>query len=207
LIAPDESQRGVLEHLRNDAGKQAEVLRAACPRDIPSDPVAQLKMSKSTAEAVLAAVNTVSPLVEEFYTTFSDEQKARLMAFGMRANVTNDARPVHRPAHRILKQDALDKSGLCLRWERAFRDLPKQHIPREFRLSDAQHRFLSVMIDSTTHAADELANSCPADESFTPVGRLQTLRYQLEAIGQAIKTVQPALGQFFEAFNDARQQH
>jgi hypothetical protein len=169
--------------------------------------VAQLEVSKSTAEAVLVAVNAVFPLVEEFYTTVSDEQKARIIAFGMRANVNNGARPVNRPARRILRQDALDKSGLCLWWERAFRDLPKQHIRHELRLSDAQHRFLSVMIDSTTHAADELANSCPADESFTPVGRLQTLRYQLEAIGQAIKTVQPALGRYFETVNDARQQH
>ena len=59
---------------------------------------------------------------------------------------------------------------------------------------------------ATDQAADELAKSCPADVSLTPVGRLQTLRKQLEAIGQAIKTVQPVLGRFYETFNDVRQQ-
>jgi protein tyrosine phosphatase (PTP) superfamily phosphohydrolase (DUF442 family) len=207
-ITPDDSQRGVLEHLRSDAGKQAEVLGAACPRDIPSDPVAQLDVSKSTAEVVLATVNTVAPLVEEFYTTLSDEQKARLIALSMRANdVNNDARPVRRSDRRRLRlQGALAKSGLCQRWERAFLDLPTQRVGREIRLSDAERGVLSVIADSTNQAADELAKSCPADVSFTPVGHLQTLRKQLEAVGQAIQTVRPVLGHFYESLNDERQQ-
>jgi predicted ABC-class ATPase len=197
----------MLEHLRSDAAKQAEVLRAACPRDILSDPVAQLDVSRSTAEAVLAAVNTVAPLVEEFYTTLSDEQKARLIAFGMRANdVNNDTRPVHRSARRLLRQGALEKSGLCQLWERAFRDLPKRGIGRELRLSDSQHSVLSVMTDSTNQAADELTKSCPADVLLTPVGRLRTLRKQLEAIGQAIETARPAIGHFYEIVNEGRWQ-
>lgn len=147
LIAPDESQRGVLEHLRSDAEKQAQVLSAACPHDIPSDPVAQLDVSKSTAEAVLAAVSTITPLVEEFYTKLSDEQKARLIAFGVRTNDVNNARPVRRSARRLFRQDALDKLGLCQWWERAFRDLPKQPLGRELRSSDEQHSFLSVVTD------------------------------------------------------------
>ena len=77
-ITPDDSQRGKLEHLRVDAGKQEEVLRAACPRDIPADPLAQLDVSKSSAEAVLAAVNTVAPLVEDFYATLRTNRRPAL---------------------------------------------------------------------------------------------------------------------------------
>jgi hypothetical protein len=203
-IAPDDSQRGKLEHLRGDAGKQAEALRAACPRDVPADPLAQLDVSKSTAEAVLATVNTVAPLVEEFYATLSDEQKARLVALSMRPNGANDdARPVRRSDRRFFRlRDPPAKSGLCQQWERGFRDLPRQRIGREIRLSDA----LSDVTASTNQAADDFAKSCPADVSLTPVGHLQTLRRQLEAVGQAIQVVRAALRHFHETLGDERKQ-
>jgi hypothetical protein len=207
-IAPDDSQRGKLEHLRGDAGKQAEILRAACPRDIPADPLAQLDISKSIAEAVLATVNTVAPLVGDFYATLSDEQKARLVSLSMRANDVNiDARPMRRSDRRFFRlRDPPAKSGLCQQWERAFLDLPRQRIGRQIRLSDAQRDVLSGVTGSTNQAADDLAKSCPADVSLTPVGHLQTLRKQLEAVSQAIKTVRPALGRFYETLNDERKQ-
>lgn len=199
-ITPDDSQRGKLEHLRGDAGKQGEVLRAACPSDIPADPLAQLDVSKSTAEAVLATVNTVAPLVEEFYATLSDEQKARLVALSQHANDVNRvARPGRPRDRRFLRlPEAPAKSGLCQQWERAVLDLPRQRIGREIHLSDAQREMLSGVTESTNRAADDLVKSCPTDVSFTPVGHLQTLRKQLEAVGQAIETIRQAFGRFYE---------
>ena len=130
------------------------------------------------------------------------------MALSMRANnVNNDARPVRHSDRRFLRlQDPLAKSGLCQQWERAFLDLPRQRMGREIRLSDALRDALSGVTDSTNQAADDLAKSCPADVSLTPVGHRQTLRKQLEAVGQAIQTVQPALGHFYETLNDERKQ-
>jgi hypothetical protein len=130
---------GALEHLRSDAGKQAEVLRAACPRDIPSDPVAQLDVSKSAAEAVLAAVNTVA-LLSKCFTQHSQTNRRRallLCACAPTASIMMLGRCVDRVAV-FSDCGASAKSGLCQRWERAFLDLPTQRIGREIRLIDAQ---------------------------------------------------------------------
>jgi hypothetical protein len=78
IIAPDEGQRGPLEQLRGNAGQQAEILRTACPNDIPADPLARIDVSNSAVDAMLAAVNAVLPSIEGFYATLEDEQKARL---------------------------------------------------------------------------------------------------------------------------------
>jgi hypothetical protein len=207
LIAPDESQRGALEQLRADAGKQAEILRTACPREIPADPVARMDVSKNAVEATLVAVSAVQPSVEGFYATLGDEQKARLVTSSARAsNANEDARRTHRSDRRGRRPEAApdqsQSAGMCEQWEHALLDWPRRRIDRDIRLNDAQRTALYDLIESSNQAADALAKSCPADRSLTPVGHLQTMRRQLETIGQVIQTVRPALGHFYETLND-----
>jgi hypothetical protein len=206
-IAPDESQRGILEQVRGDAAKQAEILRAACPRDMPADPVARVDVSATAADAMLAAVNAVEPSVQGFYAQLGDEQKARLVALRAQAGNANDStRRVRRWDRRAREPEAApDRSGfagVCDQWGRALLDWPRRRIDRGFRLNDAQQAALHDLIDSSNHAADALAKSCPADRSLTPVGHLQTMREQLASVGQAIQAVRPALGHFYETLDD-----
>jgi hypothetical protein len=207
-IAPDETQRGVLEQLRGNAGQQAEILRAACPRDVPADPVARVDVSSGAVDAMLAAVNAVLPSIESFYATLGDEQKARLVALNAHASsVSKDAQRVRRSDHRARRaEDTPDQSGMCQQWERVLLDWPRRHIDRDIRLSDAQRAVLSDLIDSSNHAADIVAKSCPTDTSLTPVGHMQARRKQLETIGQAIQTFQQALGHFYETLDDQQKQ-
>jgi hypothetical protein len=79
---------------------------------------------------------------------------------------------------------------------------PPTNAGRPFRLSDAQRAAFSDLVDSSNQAADVIAKSCPADMSLTPV----TMRKQLETVGQAIQTVQSALGHFYETLNDEQKQ-
>jgi len=206
-IAPDENQRGILEQLRGDAGKQAESLRAACPREIPADPVARVDVSTNAVDAMLAAVNAVDPSLEGFYAKLGDEQKARLVALSARAgDVNEDARRVRRSDHRARKPEGTpDRSGfagVCKQWERALLNWPRRRIDRSFRLSDRQEAVFHDLIDSSNHAAEALAKSCPADRSLTPVGHLHTMRAQLETVGQAIRAIRPALEHFYETLDD-----
>jgi hypothetical protein len=207
-IAPDESQSGALEQLRGNAGQQAEILGAACPRDIPADPVARVDVSNSAVDAMLAAVNAVRPSIEGFYATLGDEQKARLVTLSAHASsVDRDAQRVHRSDRRARRAEgSSDRSGICEQWERALLDWARRRIDRDIRLSEAQRAAFSDLIDSSNQAADVIAKSCPADVTLTPVGHMQTRRKQLEAIGQAIQTVRPALGRFYETLDDQQKQ-
>lgn len=207
-IAPDESQSGALEQLRGNARQQAEILRAACPRDIPADPVARVDISNSAVDAMLAAVNAVLPSIEGFYATLGDEQKARLVTLSARAgSIDRDAQRVHRSDRRARRAEGSpDRSGMCAQWERALLDWPRRRLDRDIRLSEAQRAALSDLIDSSDQAADVIAKSCPTDISLTPVGHMQTRRKQLEAIGQAIQTVRQALGHFYETLDDQQKQ-
>jgi hypothetical protein len=204
LIAPDENQSGVLEQLRGNAGKQAEILRAACPRDIPADPVAQVNVSNNVVDGMLAAITAVLPSIESFYATLGDEQKARLVAESARvSNVNEDQlRARHSVRHPRRTEGTSDQSGMCEQWGRALLDWPRRRIDRDIRLSDVQRTALSELISSSNQAADILGKSCPADISLTPVGHLQAMRQQLETVGRTIQAVRPALGNFYETLND-----
>jgi len=206
LIAPDESQRSAFEQLRSSAGKQAEVLRAACPRDIPVDAVARIDVSMSAVDALLAAMDAVDPSLESFYAALGDEQKARLIALNVRAG-NEDARRSRGSDRRARgPQGTAVQSGfaaMCEQWGRALLDWPRRQSERDLRLSDTQRVAFRDLIDSSNQAADALAKSCPAaDKSLTPVGRLRMMRKRLETVGQAIQAVRPALGQFYETLNE-----
>jgi hypothetical protein len=200
-----------LEQLRGNAGQQAEILRTACARDIPADPAARVEVSNSAVDAMLAAVNAVLPSIESFYATLGDEQKARLVASSARANnVSEDALRAHRSHRHARRQEsapeqqesAPGQSGICEQWGRALLDWPRRRIDRDVRLGDAQRTALADLISSSNQAADALAKSCPADVSLTPVGHMQTMRRQLETLGEAIRAVRPPLGHFYETLSD-----
>ena len=115
-IAPDENQSKVLEQLRGTAGQQAEILRAACSRDIPADPVAQVNLSNDVVDTMLAAVTAVLPLIEGFYATLGDEQKARLVAVSAHASNVNEPRARHSVRHARRTEGTPDQSGMCEQW-------------------------------------------------------------------------------------------
>jgi hypothetical protein len=153
---------------------------------------------------MLAAVTAVLPSIEGFYTTLGNEQKARLVAVSAHASNVNEDPPRarHSVRHARRTEGTLDQSGMCEQWGRALLDWPRRRIDRDIRLSDAQRTALSDLINSSNQAADILGKSCPAEISLTPVGHLQAMRQQLETVGQAIQTVRPALGTFYETLND-----
>jgi hypothetical protein len=112
-------------------------LRATCPRDIPADSVAQVDVSSSAVDAMLAAVNAVLPSIEGFYATLGDEQKARIVAVSARAtNVNEDARRARRSVcHARRTEGTPDQSGMCERWGSALLDWPRRRIDRDIRLT------------------------------------------------------------------------
>ena len=57
------------------------------------------------------------------------------------------------------------------------------------------------------HAADLLADSCPAEVAATPIGRIGELLKKLEAVRQSAITIRPALGRFYRVLDAGQKSH
>ncbi len=84
LVRPTDAQRPKLDELKAASTKAAEVIAAACPREIPQGPVGRLEMMEKRLAAMLEAVKIVRPKFEAFYSSLTKEQQARLDTAGPR---------------------------------------------------------------------------------------------------------------------------
>ena len=80
VVEPTDAQRPALEELRAASAKAIDMLKAGCPKDLPSIPTGRLSAMEGRLQVMLAAVQTVRPALERFYQSLSDEQKARFNA-------------------------------------------------------------------------------------------------------------------------------
>jgi len=81
-VRPTEAQGAALDKLDAAMQKAVEALNTACPNAIPQTPVGRLDVMQKRVEAMIDAANIVRPALEEFYTSLTDEQKAKLNRLG-----------------------------------------------------------------------------------------------------------------------------
>ena len=82
IVRPTETQGAALDKLDEAMQKAVEALNTACPNAIPQTPVGRLDVMQKRLEAMIDAANIVRPALEEFYTSLTDEQKAKLNRLG-----------------------------------------------------------------------------------------------------------------------------
>jgi hypothetical protein len=81
-IRPTPQQRGTFEALKTASAKAADGLRSSCPAQMPTGIMDRLDAVDARVAAMLSAVEIVSPPLEVFYTSLTDEQKARFNSWG-----------------------------------------------------------------------------------------------------------------------------
>jgi hypothetical protein len=91
LVRPTGAQRAKLEALQTAAANAAKVIAAACPSEIPSIPPARLDAVGKRLQAMLQAVQTIRPALQDFYGALSDDQKARFNTMGRQLFAANHA--------------------------------------------------------------------------------------------------------------------
>ena len=82
IVRPTETQGAALDKLDEAMQKAVEALNTACPNAIPQTPVGRLDVMQKRVEAMIDAANIVRPALDEFYTSLTDEQKAKLNRLG-----------------------------------------------------------------------------------------------------------------------------
>jgi LTXXQ motif family protein len=82
-IRPTPDQQEKLEALKNAAAQAADAIAASCPAELPVTPPARLEAITKRLDAMLQAITTVRPALDDFYSSLSDEQKAQFNRIGV----------------------------------------------------------------------------------------------------------------------------
>jgi hypothetical protein len=65
-----------------------------------------------------------------------------------------------------------------------------------------QRAALDELTAASVKAADILKANCPQDQTLTAPGRIEAMEKRLQAMLQALDTMQPALAKFYNSLND-----
>jgi hypothetical protein len=96
-LALTEDQTAKFKSLKEASDNARQYLQDICPSDNPATPTARAAATEQSLNAMLEAVRTVRPKLDDFYSSLSEEQKARLNAI---TPGNNGVRSVAvRPAH------------------------------------------------------------------------------------------------------------
>jgi hypothetical protein len=82
VIQPTAQQRSTFDDLKKATQSAADHLRSSCPTAVPLSPVARLDTIETRLRAMADAIKSVRLSLENFYTSLSDEQKARFNMMG-----------------------------------------------------------------------------------------------------------------------------
>jgi LTXXQ motif family protein len=83
-VRPTEAQRQALNDLKAASTKAAEIISAACPREVPDTAGARLEFMEKRLEAMLAGIKVVRPAFAAFEASLTAEQKTDLNRIGPR---------------------------------------------------------------------------------------------------------------------------
>src|SRR5215471_10357640 len=191
-VEPNDAQRAVLDELKDATAQALDILKAACPMALPSTPTGRIEAMHQRLDAMLQAVRTVRPVVEKFYQSLNDEQKARFNALS--------------PDNSDQQQAQRDLTQVCSERASGIASLPLARIERAVRRDGAQRSALKELQDATSEAVNLLTSDCPTYRALTPVGRLQAMEQRLDAMLRAVQTVQPALEKFYGSLGDEQKE-
>jgi len=76
-VKPTQQQQGALEKLKAASTQAANQLQASCPAQSPQTALDRFDAVGKRLNAMTGAIKTVRPALADFYSSLSDEQKAR----------------------------------------------------------------------------------------------------------------------------------
>ena len=191
IVRPSPDQAAALDELSAAAAQANAIVKASCPTAIPLTPVARLDTVEQRLEAMIQAVQIVRGPLEKFYASLNDQQKQRFEAMG------NAGRT---PAGSIAAGGSL--AALCGEQDGDIATLPVQRIEQVVEPNAQQQAAFDALKKVSEDTADRLKASCPAQMPQTPVARLDAVQTRLSAMVDAIKTIRPALENFYASLSD-----
>ena len=194
-VQPNPQQNALLDDLGNAIVKASDEIKSHCPTAVAFTPTDRLAQMQQRLQALVEAVNVVSPPLTKFYDSLSDEQKARF----------NDIAPPEPPPAQAAQGQPEAQQGepsVQAQCNANVMAWPADQIDQLVRPDDAQRAKLNALQSATAQAADTIKAACPSEMPATPPSRLAAIGKRLQAMLQAVQTVQPALADFYNSLND-----
>ena len=90
VVRPTEAQEADLRQLQAATDQAVSILQQACPDQTPLTPPGRLQVMETRLKAMIDAAEAVKPPLEHFYSSLSNEQKARFNVIGRALANVND---------------------------------------------------------------------------------------------------------------------
>src|SRR6516164_8699902 len=90
VVRPTEAQEADLRQLQAATDQAVSILQQACPDQTPLTPPGRLQVMETRLKAMIDAAEAVKPPLEHFYSSLSNEQKARFNIIGRELAKAND---------------------------------------------------------------------------------------------------------------------
>ena len=204
VVAANEVQRTAFDELASAWTSAGDTIRASCSAQVATTALERFAAMQTRVNAMLSAVAAVQPPFQKFYDLLSDEQKARL-------NAPQRDRRAHTAAAKLKEmQDTACQASREpqdeQQAERQYRQLVAQQWPLDdiaasLTLNDTQRAAFEVVQD-TTMGAMEALSACPPKDALTPPARLRAAKARLEAMREAIGSVNDAVDDFLWNLSD-----
>ena len=182
-VHPTADQEAALDDLKSASSQASDIIKSACPSSVPLTPIGRLDAAEQRVDATIKALGFIRSALSKFYDSLSDEQKHRF-------NTMDGTR------------SAGDMAVICSQQAGSFIELPVQRIEQIVQPTAQQRSTFDNLKNATQNAADQLRSSCPSAVPLSPVARVDMVATRLRAIADAIKSIRPALENFYASLND-----
>ncbi len=186
-----DDQLKALDALRTASSQASDILKASCLSEISLTPVGRLDAMQKRVDGMIQALGIVRTPLDNFYNSLNDEQRHRFAELGPSAK-----------RHRRAATSANGMAALCSRRTESFTQLPVQRIEQAIKPTQEQRDALDKLKVASAQAANQLQASCPTDMPKGPIDRFDAVSKRLDAMSAAIKTVRPALDNFYASLMD-----
>jgi hypothetical protein len=188
-LQPSPEQRPSFDDLKAASVKAAEIMKTSCPTEIPLTPISRLDAVEKRVDTMIQAVQILRAPLDTFYDSLTDAQKRHL-----------DSLAESQGRNRADSNSNL--AEMCSESARQFTALPSEQIQQTVQPNEQQRGALEALKSASTKAADILNGTCPSQTPSTPGARLDAMAKRLDATVQAVKTMRPALKDFYASLGD-----
>ena len=155
-------------------------------------PLGRLDTVQKRLDSMNQAMGIVRTPFDNFYNSLNDQQRQRFAALAPVASARTRRGPT--PSN--------DLAALCSRREESFTQLPVQRIEQVIKPTQQQQLVFDMLKAASMEAANQLQASCPTELPQAPIERFDAVGKRLGAMTAAVKTVRPALADFYSSLTD-----
>jgi LTXXQ motif family protein len=180
---PTAEQRAGFDEFADATIQAARKIKDACQIEIVFAPTGRLEVMQQRIEGMAQALAIVGPQFERFYSSLTDQQKARL-------DTANEQNQQNRGS-----AASCNLASKATRW-------PRDQIENAVQPSPDQQAKLDALKMAMVATADDLADACPSSLPASPPVHLSAISRRLGAMLRAIKNVRAVFDDFYTSLSD-----